>query len=209
MNETKNGCAKIKRLLEPYFEGALPSRQGRMVAGHLWQCPQCAAEVEQIQRLAQALESLPRMEPSVALLRSISTGLATVPTPAERRRLSQGWRQVVKIALLVMAAMAAIGSTGVLVAAASFAAALPVVPFLGAVIAKLGVWTEAMWRMASAVILAMGSVPSAILEAGKAVAPTLLAYTAAELVFMIAVVLVIRRTHFRAGTSPGTGARRA
>ncbi len=64
MSELKNGCAKIAPLLEPYFEGVLSEAEEQRVAEHLWHCPRCAAELEQVRRLSVLLSRAPAALPT-------------------------------------------------------------------------------------------------------------------------------------------------
>jgi anti-sigma factor RsiW len=49
-------CQKATSLIERYFDGELSNRQSAFVEDHLVDCPECAAELESLQRLRGALQ---------------------------------------------------------------------------------------------------------------------------------------------------------
>ncbi len=188
-----NGCRKIRPLLEGYFEGVLPPQEEQAVAAHLWQCPRCTAEVEQIRRLAMALEALPRMEPAEEMVRAISARIASLPAAAQRRNVWAGWRHISVVGAAVIAAMAL-----------SRYAGTPLTPLLYGALAKLWGYLSGVtgtlqmaWQALLPLAPAVKSLGVALLEAMYAVAPTVGRYAAMEAVVLIALSLLIRRGHLR------------
>lgn len=208
MSELKHHCSKIHPLLEPYFEGVLPEAQERMVAEHLWQCPRCAAELQQVQRLALALDSLPRIEPAQELLASITARLATLPTPAERR-ISVGWRRfgLVAAAALALVALASFGLSRL--APRLLIAAQPMFAFFGHTYLTLTTWGAASSRS----LLALGEAALTLWPAaralGLAAVPRALVYGVSELALLLVVTWAIRTRHRRALVPSRVGTRRS
>jgi len=98
MNTRDRTCVRVQELLEAYYEDALAPRESAVVSLHLQGCPSCAYELAQIERIALALEAVPRAEPRTDLARQISTMISALPAPVSSRRLVAGWRRVEVIA---------------------------------------------------------------------------------------------------------------
>jgi predicted anti-sigma-YlaC factor YlaD len=194
MSDIGNGCRKIRPLLEGYFEGVLSPREERTVAEHLWQCPRCTAEVEQIRRLAMALEALPRMEPAEELVGAIVDRIASLPAAAQRRNVWAGWRRIGVVGAAVIAVMAL-----------SRYADTPLMPLLYGALGKLWGYLggvtgplQVAWQALLPLAPVAKSLAVALLEALQAAAPTVGRYAAMEAVVLIALSLLIRRGHLRA-----------
>jgi len=208
MSEMKNGCSKIKTLLEPYFEGVLPEAQERNLAAHLWQCPRCAAELEQIQRLSLALGALPQIEPARDLLASISARVAALPTPAQRR-LSRGWRRLGLTAGLAFALVALVSFGLTLLAPALVVQAKPVLAFFARTSHTLTAWASGSYH--SVLITADAAKPlwPAVRAVGLAAAPVIAVYGVAQMLFLAAVAWVIRTRRHRSMVPCHIGTRRS
>jgi hypothetical protein len=190
----ENGCRKIRPLLEGYFESVLSPREERVVAAHLWHCPRCTAEVEQIRRLAMALEALPRIEPAEELVGAIADRIASLPAAAQRRNVWAGWRHIGVVGAAVIAVMAL-----------SRYAGTPLMPLLYSTLGKLWGYLggvtgplQAAWQALVPLAPVVKSLGTALLEATQAAAPTVGRYAAIEAVVLIALSLLIRRGHVRA-----------
>ncbi len=207
MSEFRNGCGKIRDLLEGYFEGVLPEAQERLVAEHLWQCPRCAAELAQIQRMTVALDALPQVEPAQELLAAISARLATLPTPVERK-VSAGWGRVGLVAAVSMAlTVVALYGLG-LIAPALLVGVKPVATWLAGTLHHLYAWADAWQRAWVAVGTAAHALFPALRALAIAAAPVLLGYAAAEVACLVAAAWVIRTRHRRAMVPSQMGTRR-
>jgi predicted anti-sigma-YlaC factor YlaD len=194
MSDMTNGCRKIRPLLEGYFEGVLPPPEERMVTAHLWQCPRCTAEVEQIRRLAMALEALPRMEPAEELVGAIVDRIASLPAAAQRRNVWAGWRHIGVVGAAVIAVMALSRYAGTPLLPLLYGALGKLWGYLGGVTGTL----QAAWQALLPLAPVLKSLGVALLEAMQAVAPTVGRYAAMEAVVLIALSLLIRRGHVRA-----------
>jgi len=208
MSEFRNGCRKIRDLLEAYFEGALPEVQERLVADHLWQCSRCAAELAQIQRLTVALDTLPQVEPARELLAAISARLATLPTPVERK-VSVGWRRFGLVAAISMAlTVVALYGLG-LIAPALLVGVRPAATWLAGTLHHLYVWADGWQRAWVAAATAAHALWPALRALAIAAAPVLLGYAAAEVACLAAAAWVIRTRRRRALVPSQVGTRRS
>jgi len=208
MSEFKNGCGKIRDLLEAYFEGVLPEAQERLVADHLWQCSRCAAELAQIQRMTVALDALPQVEPARELLAAISARLATLPMPAERK-VAAGWPRVGLVAAASMAlTVVALYGLG-LIAPALLVGVKPAVTWLAGALHHLYAWADGWQRAWVAVGIAAHALLPALRALAIAAAPVLVGYAAAEVACLTAAALVIRTRHRRALVPSQVGTRRS
>jgi predicted anti-sigma-YlaC factor YlaD len=207
MSEFKNGCGKIHDLLEPYFEGVLPEAQERLVADHLWQCPRCAAELAQIQRLTVALDALPQVEPAQELLAAISARLATLPVPAARR-VTAGWRRLGLAATISMAlTVVALYGLG-LIAPALLLGVKPSVIWLTTAVHHVFAWSDLWQRSWLALGIAARALFPALRAPAIAIAPIITGYAAAEVACLAAAAWVIRTSHRRATVPSQIGTRR-
>ena len=183
-------CSRVRDMLEECFEGTLPNRKEEAMAEHLAGCQACAAELRQIERIAAALTAVPRAVPGGELLRTISARLAELPTPAARRALVRGWRRLGALAAACVAILAAVRYVVPLL--------WPEKPMLlGSLVvsAKAGVADVIEWIAGTArasVVLweALREIGESLAVAGKAAAPTLGLYVAAELGILLAIVIV-------------------
>jgi anti-sigma factor RsiW len=187
-------CARVQELLEAYYEDALAPRDSTAVSLHLQACPSCAYELAQIERIALALEAVPRAEPQADLSRRISTMVLALPAPASSRRLVAGWRRVEVIAAASVVLLG-IWRYALPLLLSNEAARVPIISWLHAGaqfvmtrMAALSVVGENLWAALQGVSGALG------LAAAK-VAPILGLYAIAEIAFIIAVVLVGPRAH--------------
>jgi len=187
-------CSHVQRLLEEYFEGTLAQRQQEQVVSHLSECARCAAELRQIEKIAAALAAVPKAVPSEELMRSISARAAELPSPGARHAVALGWRRLGLLAATCIAVLGAghyVGQliwpespalTGLLVSGAKTA-----VFYFGEQLAGVATAASALWE-------AVQDVMRGLLIAGKAFAPRLGLYVAAEIAVVVATVLVIHRS---------------
>jgi anti-sigma factor RsiW len=181
----------MRDLLEEYFEGTLPAPKRDAVSEHIAVCESCAAELDQIRRMAAALEAAPRVVPDADLVRSISARVSALPEPAWRRAVTAGWGRVGVIAAAFIAIFAAVGYLLTL-ALGKQEALLPwTVLRAKEVIAQLGDWTAVTASAAIAVWQSAEHIGAALWLAARGFAPTLGVYAAAEIGILLAVILVL------------------
>jgi anti-sigma factor RsiW len=186
-------CARVRELLEAYYEGALPKRQDESLAAHLGRCLSCQAELAQIHRVAAALEGMPAAEPGVELLRSISLAAAALPSPREVRREFAGWRRV-----------------GLLTAGATAILAL-LNYVVRPILAQHSYLPHPIYLLGHKAAVAASAVADLLLNTGRALlpgtesllsafwlalpkaSPVIAIYVGAEIAIIIAAVLMIRR----------------
>jgi anti-sigma factor RsiW len=196
MSEVRLNCAKVRELLEPYFEGVLSEAQERLVGEHLWQCHECAAELEQVQRMALALAGLPRMAPTEELLRAISSSLDALPTPVQRR-LRIGWKRLGLAAALSLIFVAATSYLLALAFPVVLTTAKPAVGFLAHQGHLFSLWVGRNYHL----FLTMGGALRGLLPAVRtlavASAPMFACYAIGELFLVAAAAYVIRSLHRR------------
>jgi anti-sigma factor RsiW len=188
----------MRDLLEEYFEGTLPARRRDAVSEHIAVCESCAAELDQIRKMAAALEAAPEVVPTGDLLGSISAGVAELPEPGWRRAVTAGWRRV---AVIACAFVGVFGVAGYLLTLAlgEGEALLPwAVLRAKGVIAQLGDWTAVTASAAVAVWQSVEHVGAALWLAARGFAPTLGVYAVAETGILLAVVLVLHHGRRRA-----------
>ncbi len=198
MKKTQMNCSRVQALLEEYFEGTLAPASTELVADHLAGCARCAAELRQIERVVAAFEALPQTIPSEKLLTAITSRVAELPVPRERR-IASGWRWVAVTAAISMAALGAV----------SYLLPLLITERLAADIVALGQLERAAilirdwFAVAPAMLLAVWAMLGKIIEwfalTARAVAPTLGLYLAAELGILSAIVFVF---HARGRRTP-------
>ncbi len=196
-------CPRVKSLLEEYFEGSLAEPQATAVADHLATCADCAAELRQIERVVAALEAVPAALPGDGLLRSITARVAESSRP-DARRLAwpRQWRWA---AAAAGAGMAAVGAAVSIVAVLVWLGLGNLVPGSGWAVsagAFLRRWMDAtsgamivLWEQAIEAVQALGL-------AGKAAAPTIGVYVAAEIGILLAIVLVLHMGRRREAVRP-------
>lgn len=186
-------CTRVQLLLEEYLEGALPPAKEQVVKAHLAACGQCAEDFHQLQRLAGVLQTLSSTVVAETLLLTISSRLASLPSPEERRRAA-GWR---------WACVSALGIAVMLVAGASL---LPIVLHYVTLTAhQAGQWAQPVWvwitaapKVLWALFLALSPVLRWLEIVLKAIGPTLLLYVALEIASVAAVVVVMQTRRRRA-----------
>jgi len=183
-------CSRVRRLLEEHFEGVLPSNTAADVRSHLSTCPHCASELQQIQRIAVALEAVPRVAPAADLLQSISLRTAQLPAPATRRT-SAGWRWLAVVAALSVTTLWLASYLLPLLISEGLASNVSLARFIENTAVVLQSWfgavpgiLVALWGRMSGLALGCGI-------AARAVAPTLGIYAAAEIGILLALVLVL------------------
>ncbi len=57
-------CKKLRRTYFKYIDGRLPERKGRLVGEHIRDCPDCAAEVDSLERMRSLLRTAGEVEVS-------------------------------------------------------------------------------------------------------------------------------------------------
>jgi len=111
MKSLQEECVKLEALLDDYVDGALLPPIAQRVESHLTTCPECSAEVKDLQLLLAAAAELPRsLDPARHLWPQIASRLeprAVVVGPPLRHRQSW-WLQAVA-ALLFMVIGAFLG----------------------------------------------------------------------------------------------------
>jgi len=194
MNTRDRTCVRVQELLEAYYEDALAPRESAVVSLHLQGCPSCAYELAQIERIALALEAVPRAEPRTDLARQISTMISALPAPVSSRRLVAGWRRVEVIAAASVVLLG-IWRYALPLLLSNEAARVPIIgwfhagaQFVMTRLAALSVAGENLWAAVQGVSGALG------LAAAK-VAPVLGLYALAEIALIVAVVLLGPRAH--------------
>jgi anti-sigma factor RsiW len=185
-------CSAVRKLLEDYFEGTLADRRRAMIASHLEQCDQCAAELQQIEKVAAALAGIPRAEPAVQLVPAISTRLADLSGPDQRRTLVQGWARLGALSAVCVAAL-----TGVRYLLPSVWALLvprlaPVVSWLAGRMGEVKAWGMAGVDVAVALLAAAGRIAGALALAAESAVPTLGTYAICEITIILAIVLILQ-----------------
>jgi len=190
MSEVKNGCRKVGARLEAYFEGVLPEAEERMVAEHLWQCPRCASELEQIRRLAVFLNEAPVAQPEEALLAAISARLAALP---EGRPASRGWKRLGLAEVLVLAGVAAIWYLCALVGPHFFTAAAPAWSYASGLTQHAAAWATGSYSAALDWLGGVAGAASSWGQAARHLAPRLVLYLAIEVALVSAAAFLIRR----------------
>ncbi|HUU53318.1 MAG TPA: zf-HC2 domain-containing protein [Armatimonadota bacterium] len=183
-------CSHVRPLLDEYFEGVLPERRETEVAGHIAACPDCAAELRQIEMVAAALEAVPRVAPAAHLLRTISLRAAELPAPAARRTAA-GWRWLALVAAVSMAALALVSYLLPLLVSEGLASEVPLARYAedGAVVLRS--WLTAAPGVLVALWTELAAVSRGCVLAVRAAAPTLGLYAAAEIGILMALVLVL------------------
>jgi hypothetical protein len=79
-------CQHVRRSLSEHLDGRLSEAEHMHVVSHLEECPRCAATFEQMQRLRQALQKLPRFTPPPDL----TSTLLLIASHERVRRLACG-----------------------------------------------------------------------------------------------------------------------
>lgn len=189
-------CSRVRPLLEEYFEGVLPELSAAQVRSHLDTCPHCASELQQIQKIASALEAVPRVAPAADLLESISRRAAELPAPAARRT-SVGWRWLAVVASLFIAGLALASYLLPLLISEGLAADFS----LARSVENSAVVIQSWFGAAPGILVALwGTLSDLALGCGiaaRAVAPTLGIYAAAEVGILLALVLVLHASRRR------------
>jgi len=83
-------CEKIAPLISEYVSGTLNSKEILEVQSHIGRCAECAKLAEDLQRLSEALRSIPSRQPSLRFDESLTKKLAQLPKPNRKPRFSFG-----------------------------------------------------------------------------------------------------------------------
>jgi predicted anti-sigma-YlaC factor YlaD len=204
MRKAQMDCSRVQPLLEEYFEGTLG--EGRLpapypaalVADHLATCARCAAELHQIARMVAAFEAIPQVVPSRELLAAITSRVAKLPAPRERRTAS-GWRWVAVTAAISMAALGAISYLLPLLITERLAADIAALGKLENAAILIREWFAAAPAILLALWVTLGKLWQWFALTARAVAPTVGAYLAVEVGILCAIVFVL---HARGRRTP-------
>lgn len=196
-------CSRVKSLLEEYFEKSLAEPQATAVAAHLATCPDCAAELRQIERVVAALEAVPAAVPSEELLGSITARAAELPRPGRGGMAwLRRWRWAVVAAGTGMAAVGAAAAAVAVLVWLGLGAHVPGSGWVANAGAFLRRWMEAtsggmiaLWEQALEAVHGLGL-------ALQAAAPTIGVYVAAEVGILLAIVFVLRMGRRREAVRP-------
>jgi len=182
-------CARMQGLLEAYYEEALSPRESAAVGVHLQGCSSCAYGLAQIERVALALEAVPRAEPQVDLRQRISAMVSALPAPTSSRRLVAGWRRV---EVLAAASVVLLGMWryALPLLLSKEAARVPVIGWLHAGAQFVMIRLSALSVVGENLWAALQDVSGALSLAAAKSAPVLGLYAVAEIAFIIAVVLL-------------------
>ena len=183
-------CSHVTPLLDEYFEGTLPPHPTAEIHSHLSACPRCTAELRQIEKIATALESIPRVAPTSDLLRSISLRTAELPAPAARRTAT-GWRWLAVVASLFMAGIGLIGYLLPLLISGSLASSFSLAQCAEDAAVVVRSWLGAAPGVSVALWDLLTDFTRGCSAALHAAAPTLGLYAAAEIGILLALVLVL------------------
>ncbi len=203
MRRAKMDCSRVKSLLEEYFEESLAEPQAAAVAAHLATCPDCAAELRQIERVVAALEAVPAAVPSEELLRSITARAAELPTPGRGGvEWLRRWRWAVVAAGSGMAAVGAAAAAVAVLVWLGLGSHIPGSGWAASAGAFLQRWMEAtsggmiaLWEQVLGAAYGLGL-------ALQAAAPTIGMYLAAEVGILLAIVFVLRMGRRREAVRP-------
>ncbi len=199
MSEARNECGKIQGLLEAYCEGTLSTARERMVGDHLWQCERCSAELEQIRRLAVALETLPALQPDPMLVAMISSRVAGLPHPAVRRGLL-GWRRLGLVELLARAAFGAAWYLIALFGPSLLAKAQPAIAYVhGWLLAARG-WAIATYFDGVGWYHGVRAAAPSLGQSLLAIAPKVARYGGAEVALVVTAALALKARRHAAET---------
>ena len=186
-------CAKIRGLLEAYYEGVLARRQEELVAAHLGRCPSCQSELAHIHSVAAALERIPAAQPGVELLRSISLAAAALPSPREVRRELAGWRPIGLIAACATAILALLNYVVRPLIQQHSYLPHPVYAFAHKSAAVVSAMGGSLLDAARALLPGAESLLSAFWLALPRVSPVIATYVGAEIAIICAAVFLMRR----------------
>src|SRR5262245_49506591 len=75
-------CERVRELISPYLDEALPAQDRSLLAAHLKSCQGCAGRAADLRRLARTLSAVGRQRPPAGLLPRLRRALADVPAPA-------------------------------------------------------------------------------------------------------------------------------
>jgi anti-sigma factor RsiW len=102
-------CERMERRIGAWLDGELPPDQAREVAAHLERCPACAAELDGLRRLGDAIRAeLPRLAAPEALRAAVRADAAPAPAaspppiPLHRRRAAPRWLALAASVLLLV-----------------------------------------------------------------------------------------------------------
>ena len=193
MSNMNTDCARVQMLLEEYFEGTLPAREEGQVSAHISWCHVCAGELAQIAKIAAALEAVPLAEPSPELLRAISSRVAELPAPAERRRVFAGWGRLALYGAGLVVVLAGLSLLLPIAWGKYSYLATPVVAFGHRALAVGGFLVSSLYDA----IIALGPAAKALGHVLRlsvpTVAPVVAIHVLGEVALMILVILACRR----------------
>ncbi len=109
---------KFKRHLSPYRDHSLPTPKFRALWGHLFHCPECRGELNEMEQLGSALRALP--SPAIPKDLSFEIHLRLSQEQMRRERPSLFWRLTTQWGHLAIP-----GLSGVLASLILFSAFLP------------------------------------------------------------------------------------
>ncbi len=75
-------CAQVSGLLTAYVDGEVSAGEGVLVAAHLCECEDCAAEVVQLRKLVAASQTIEPVDPPADLRSRIAAAVAAEPVPS-------------------------------------------------------------------------------------------------------------------------------
>ena len=79
-------CDRVRELLSPYLDEALPAQDRAVLAAHLESCQDCARFAADLRRLARTLSALGRERTPTALMLRLRRALAGAQAPASGGR---------------------------------------------------------------------------------------------------------------------------
>jgi len=96
-------CASVRAHLSEYHDSRLTGREMQRIAAHLAECPECAQESEQEQRLLRSLATLPSPKAPADLRLRIRVAISQEHAQRNRSRVAQwklAWRNTIGPVLL-------------------------------------------------------------------------------------------------------------
>lgn len=101
-------CSKARRLLDPLVDGALDAKDEAAVLGHTQECPACAQELRELERICEMLDGLGPMRARPGFVGQVAMRLRDQEPAAK-----SGWDRA--IANLALAMFGALGLSMILV----------------------------------------------------------------------------------------------
>ena len=187
---THDNCSQVRELLEEYFEGTLLGSRRDKVAAHFAVCPGCTAELHQLEKMVAALAAVPQAEVGAHLLRAIAARAAELPAPGGRRALARGWRQLGVWSAACLAFLAMLRYVVPVIWHSQQAHIAPVIAWVKTAALSVAAWVAALPTLAKTALVAAGDLCTGLGAVGRAVAPTLGLYVAAEVGIVLAIVFL-------------------